>query len=152
LAGRKIRKSLDLRNWEAAQKLVRDWEANPSGRAVTVSQACEKFMADAKARNLSEGMIRKLRHVTNELKDALAAVPLRSVTVDDVRNIREGWKLAPVTTQKRLEMLRGIFRFCVDSITRKIKNTGSGSVEMRSLSLKLRLWEIVEKCECRIWP
>jgi hypothetical protein len=59
LDGRKIRKSLDLRNWEAAQKLVRDWEANPNGGAVTVSDACDKFMADAKARNLSDGMIRK---------------------------------------------------------------------------------------------
>jgi integrase len=115
LAGRNIRKSLDLRNWEAAQKLVRDWEANPSGGAVTVSDACEKFMADAVARNLSEAMVRKLRHVTNELKDVLGSVSLRSVSVDDVRKIREGWKLAPVTTQKRLEMLRGVFRFCVDS-------------------------------------
>ena len=26
-----IRKSLDLRNWEAAQKLVRDWEAGQGG-------------------------------------------------------------------------------------------------------------------------
>jgi len=115
LDGRKIRKSLDLRNWEAAQKLVRDWEANPNGGAVTVSDACDKFIADAIARNVSEVMVRKARNLTNELKDALGSVSLRSVTVDDMRKIREGWKLAPVTTQKRLQMLRGIFRFCVDS-------------------------------------
>jgi len=30
LDARKIRKSLDLRSWEAAQKLVRDWESNPN--------------------------------------------------------------------------------------------------------------------------
>lgn len=113
--GRNIRKSLDLRNWEAAQRLVRDWEANPSGGAVTVSDACDKFIADAIARNVSEAMVRKVRNITNELKEALGAVSLRSVSVDDVRKIREGWDLAPVTTQKRLEMLRGIFRFCVDS-------------------------------------
>lgn len=59
--------------------------------------------------------MRKARNLTNELKDALGPVSLRSVSVDDVRKIREGWDLAPVTTQKRLEMLRGIFRFCVDS-------------------------------------
>jgi integrase len=94
---------------------VRDWEANPSGGAITVSDACDKFMADAAARNLSEGMLRKLRHVTNELKEALGSVSLRSVSVDDVRKIREGWDLAPITTQKRLEMLRSMFRFCVDS-------------------------------------
>ena len=68
LHGRTIRKSLDLRSWEAAQKLVREWEANPEGGAVTVNDACDKFMADAIARNLSEAMVRKLRNVTDELK------------------------------------------------------------------------------------
>jgi hypothetical protein len=60
-------------------------------------------------------MLRKLKHVTKELKDGFGPVSLRSVTVDDVRKIREGWKLAPITTQKRLEMLRSFFRFCVDN-------------------------------------
>ena len=115
LDGRKIRKSLDLRNWEAAQRLVRDWEANPSGGAVTISEACDKFIADAIARNVSQAIVRKIRHLTSELKNALGPVSLRSVSVDDVRKIREGWNLAPLTTQKRLEMLRSIFRFCVDS-------------------------------------
>jgi hypothetical protein len=46
LHGREIRKSLDLRSWEAAQKLVRDWEANPNA-TVTVAEACTKFIADA---------------------------------------------------------------------------------------------------------
>lgn len=115
LDGRKIRKSLNLRSWEAAQKLIRDWEANPTGAAVTVNEACEKFITDAQARKLSEPMLRKLRHVTKELKDAFGSVSLRSVSVDDIRRIREGWELAPITTQKRLEMLRSFFRFCVDS-------------------------------------
>jgi len=115
LHGRKIRKSLDLRSWEAAQKLVRDWEVDPHAGAITVKIACEKFISDAEVRGLSEPMLRKLKHVTNELKDIFGPVSLRSVTVDDLRRVREGWKLAPITTQKRLEMLRSFFRFCVDS-------------------------------------
>src|SRR5258708_648220 len=115
LHGRMIRKSLDIRSWDAGQKLIRDWEASPQGGGFTVNEGCDRFMSDAVARKLSEGMLRKLRHVTDELKHKLGSVSLRSVTVDDVRTIREGWELAPITTQKRLEMVRTIFRFCVDS-------------------------------------
>src|SRR5690348_3928103 len=68
LHGRPIRKSLDVLGWEAAQKIIRDWEANSNGATVTVSEACEKFISDTEARNLSEAMVRKLKHVTNELK------------------------------------------------------------------------------------
>lgn len=43
LHGRRIRKSLDLLSWEAAQKLVRDWEANPLSAAVMIREASEKL-------------------------------------------------------------------------------------------------------------
>jgi integrase/recombinase XerD len=115
LHGRMIRKSLDLRSWEAAQKLVRDWEAHPEGGGVTITKACEKFLSDAVARHLSEPTMKKIRHVCGELTRELGAVSLRSVTVDDIRKIRELWKLSALTTQKRLEMMRSFFRFCVDS-------------------------------------
>src|SRR5205823_6666111 len=92
-----------------------DWEASPQGDGLTVNAACEKFLSDAVARKLSEATLKKINHLLDELKRELGTVSLRSVTVDDVRKIREGWKLAPVTTQKRLEMLRTFFRFCVDS-------------------------------------
>jgi len=115
LAGRKIRKSLDVRGWEAAQKIVRDWEANPNCAAVTVKEACDKFIEDAEARNLSEGMVRKLKLVTKELTGRFGAISLRSLSVDDLRTIVHGWKLAPITKQKRIEMMRGFFRFCTDS-------------------------------------
>lgn len=70
LQGRMIRKSLDVRSWEATQKIVRDWEASPKqGGGTTVKEACEKFIDDAEFRNLSEGMIRKLKNVTKELTD-----------------------------------------------------------------------------------
>jgi len=109
-----IRKSLDLRSWEAAQKLVRDWEANPEGGGVTVKAACEKYASDAEARSISDSQMRKVRLVLGELERAFGSVAIRSVRVDDLRKIREAWKVA-VTMQKRLEMLRSFFRFCVDS-------------------------------------
>jgi integrase/recombinase XerD len=114
LHGRKMRKSLDLRSWVAAQKLVRDWEANPNA-TVTVKEACEKFIKEQEDRNLSEAFLRKLRNVTKELTEHFGSVSLRSVTVDEIREVKQGWKLAPITKQKRLEMLRSFFWFCVNS-------------------------------------
>jgi hypothetical protein len=78
LHGRMIRKSLDLRSWEAAQKLVRDWEANPEGGGVTVAMAREKFLADVTARNLSANTIRKFQLVTQALEENYGSVAIRS--------------------------------------------------------------------------
>jgi integrase/recombinase XerD len=114
LHGRKIRKSLDLRSWEAAQKLVRDWEANPNA-TVTVKEACQKFIKEQEDRNLSEAFIRKLKNVTSELEERFGNVSLRSVTVEEIRSVKQGWKLAPITKQKRLEMVRSFFWFCFNS-------------------------------------
>jgi hypothetical protein len=41
LHGAKVRKSLDLRNWDAAQKVVRDWEASGNA-AVGVEEAFQR--------------------------------------------------------------------------------------------------------------
>jgi integrase len=77
--------------------------------------AVEKYLSDAKARNISDSQMRKLRLVLGELDRNYDTVPIGAVTVDDLRKIREAWKVAPVTMQKRLEMLRSFFRFSVDS-------------------------------------
>src|ERR1700727_1087108 len=115
LHGRKIKKSLDLHSWEAAQKLVRDWEIKPEGGGITVKVACEKYLSDAKARNISDSQMRKVRLVLGELERNYDSVAIGSGTVDELRKIREDWKVAPINMQKRLEMLRSFFRFCVDS-------------------------------------
>jgi integrase/recombinase XerD len=114
LRGEMIRKSLDLRNWENAQRLVREWEAG-TPHATTVTKACERFMADCAARKLSDPMYRKYKHITEELKKAFGDIPLSEVTTDDLRRIRESWKLAPITMQKRMEMIRAFFTFCLNS-------------------------------------
>src|SRR5436305_12850363 len=77
--------------------------------------SARKFLSDAEARNLSENTIRKFRLVTSELEEHFGAVAIRSVTVDDVRQIRESWDISPLTMQKRLQLLRSSFRLCRDS-------------------------------------
>jgi integrase len=115
LHGEKIRKSLDLRNWEAAVRLIREWEISSPGGTLTVKDAADRFIKDREALKLSEAMLRKYKNVASELKREFGDLPVRRVTVDDLRRLRESWKLASVTTQKRLEMLRKFFRFSLES-------------------------------------
>lgn len=109
-----IRQSLDMRNWEAAQKLMREWETK-GDISVLMNDAVGRFLADRGSMHLSDAMMRKYRNVASELKSEFGPITVRSVTVDDIRKMREGWKLAPITSQKRLEMVRKFFQFCVDS-------------------------------------
>jgi integrase len=111
--GKKIRKSLDLRNWEAASKLTRDWEIHAPEKTVTVSDAIDRFLADAKARGLSAGTLLKYEQSMKALKDTFGKQIVRQLTVDDMRKLRESWKISALTMQKRLEMVKAFFKFCI---------------------------------------
>jgi integrase/recombinase XerD len=117
LHGKWLKKSLDLRNWESAQKLVRDWESSYSKSAEqsTVPHACVAFIRDCEARNLSDASLGKYRLLTNELTEEFKGRLVASLTVDEVRKYRESWELAPISARKKLERLRTFFRFCIDS-------------------------------------
>lgn len=95
-------------------RLVREWEIHAPQSTVTVQDACERFVADAKAR-LRASSVLKYEQSVKALKEKLGGKTLRQVTVDDVRALRESWKVAPITMQKRLEMVKAFFRFCVAS-------------------------------------
>jgi hypothetical protein len=81
--GRKIRKSLDLRSWEATQKFVRDWEANPQGGGLTVNDGGESGMC---------GSIRSSRPASFERDSFNCRITLgkRKVRVGDVQTKRSG--------------------------------------------------------------
>ncbi len=111
-----MKKSLDLRNWEAAQKLVRDWEGGSGRREdTTVALACDAFLKDCGARKLSDASVAKYTLLTNELKARFSARSVASLSLPEMRAYRETWAMAPVSARKKLERLRTFFRFCVDS-------------------------------------
>jgi integrase/recombinase XerD len=115
LDGEPVRESLDLTNWEAATKKMREWELGHK-HLVTAREALDKFQSDRESMKLSDAMLRKYKHVVLELKTAFGDRDLRSITVDDVRGVKDGWKsLAAITQQKRLDLVRKFFSFCVDS-------------------------------------
>ena len=106
---------LDLRNWEAANKLIRDWEVDGIVVVKTALEAVEGFLSDREAMRLSDAMMRKYRNVGTKIKSLFGDRPLGSITPDEVRAMRKHWKLAAITAQKRMEMVRKFFTFRVDA-------------------------------------
>ncbi len=122
LNGVEIRKSLRLRDWQRAQDLVRQWEAEgqrvEKPKPLTVKEACEKFVADAEARNLREPTLYKYRLLFRQLQDfaVLHGLPcLTDFDVDWVRRFRASWKNKNISARKKLEAFRAFFRFVHES-------------------------------------
>jgi integrase/recombinase XerD len=116
LYGKWLKKSLDLRNWEAAQKLVRDWEAGSRKHEdATVTLACDAFVKDCEARKLSDASLDKYRLLTTELKGGFGRRSVGSLSLPEMREYRESWKMASISARKKLERLRTFFKFCIES-------------------------------------
>lgn len=124
LRGEYVRRSLDLRAWEAASDLVHGWEASGELGIVkpdvpTISQAVDKFLADANARRLSHETTRKYENLLQK-----RFVPwcsrngfgrLKELTVDRLREFRASWSDGATYATKNLERIRAFFRFCVEN-------------------------------------
>jgi len=122
LNGVEIRKSLRLRDWQRAQDLVRQWEAEgqrvEKPKPLTVKEACEKFVADAEARNLREPTLYKYRLLFRQLQDfaVLHGLPcLTDFDLDWMRRFRASWKNKNISARKKLEAFRAFFRFVHES-------------------------------------
>jgi integrase/recombinase XerD len=106
-----VRKSLSVTNWEAANKMIQGWEIHGMDLSVSVPDALDRWIADCEARNLSSETLRKYKRLKGSLTTRWP-VSLRSVSVDDVRKLRESWTHSPGTQAKMLELLRAFFSFC----------------------------------------
>jgi site-specific recombinase XerD len=90
-------------------------EIHREKNAVSVKEACEKFRADGKARNLSAATVKKYKYVLAELEEKFGSLSVRNIGVEDLRTLREGWTFSPTTARKRVEYLRAFFTFCLSS-------------------------------------
>src|ERR1019366_7504511 len=116
LDGAFIRKSLDTANLEKAELLRREIELDKKViEKVSVKDACDRWIADCEARQLKPQSIRKYKEVRKEIGARWPSNPIRSLSVDDVRRLRESWSYSSSTTAKRLELVRAFFSFCVAS-------------------------------------
>lgn len=134
-----IRKSTGLRDWQKAQDLIREWEAegtppkNPAQKSssITVEQAREGFEKDAKARGLRESTLKKYRVLFKQL---LAFSKFQGIAfinqfdLAQLRKFRESWSDSGISALKKLERLRAFFRFVhesgwiADNPSKKISN------------------------------
>jgi integrase len=117
MRGELVRKSLKTTNWEAAARIVREWETSGAEKVqgLSVSDACDRFRADCVARRLSDSSLRKYALLIDDLKSEFGNKMVGSISLDDLRAYREVWKCAPITARKRLERLRTFFKFCHES-------------------------------------
>ena len=124
LAGEWIKKSLGVTSWEAATDRVREWEAaggiGQRRRVIpSIADAITKFLVDCEARELKPTSITKYRHFLEKqllpFAEAARRTRLHQLDVDALREFRSSWKFKPSTQQKKLETLRGFFRFCASA-------------------------------------
>ncbi|HEV2494471.1 MAG TPA: tyrosine-type recombinase/integrase [Terriglobia bacterium] len=116
-----IRKTLNTRDWEKAQGIIREWEAEGSQPAepdpVTVAHAWEEFLADAKARNLREPTIYKYDLLSRQMERFTQDCGVRFIRDLDLpllRRFRASWPNQNLGALKKLEFLRAFFRFAHD--------------------------------------
>jgi integrase/recombinase XerD len=124
LGGQEIRRATGIRDWEKAQMRVREWEAEgqlqaePKAPPITVSEAFEAFLRDAKARNLREKTIYKYQLLSRQLEQFAQADGFRFLKELDspaLRKFRATWKDGNLAALKKLERLRTFFRFAQSS-------------------------------------
>jgi len=110
-----------LRDWQLAQQRARVWEAEgiaAGGAPATIKVACDKFLEDAKARNLREPTIYKYRLLLRQLQEFSelhGLVFISAFNLDWTRRFRESWPNKNLGGRKKLEYLRAFFKFVHDS-------------------------------------
>lgn len=141
LNGQAVRQQLETRDWNTANAIIHRWERQQYVGAerenvnrVTVKSAVESYLGDCEARHLSELTLRKYRAALegnpakrNLRKDLTPTANLLAwcddrklefvdeLSLERLREYRAGWSDAALTASKRLETLRGFWKFCSSS-------------------------------------
>lgn len=130
------RRSFKTHSWERAQLLAQKIEAaedpaaDPTKKeeAVTIQRAVEEYLADAKARELSDATLYKLNIIFHkqllEWCKAEGYKLLRELDLRAVQSFRASWKDGALAKKKKRERLTGFFWFCIRAgwITRNPTN------------------------------
>jgi integrase len=122
LDGEKIRQSLDLTNWEAAQKRIRDWEVDGKKNVISLGAAYDRFIAQHEVNGHAKPTVGKHKLLQRRAVAFLGDVPLKTISVDDMARFRESWSgmsnfghgLGPTTARNEIERLRQFFKFCLE--------------------------------------
>ena len=127
-----VRKSTEKISWDEAKVVAAGWEtpasqqpvqppvSEPAGIApknnepVTIERAVKEFLADIEARKMDDSTRRKYRTMLKQLRayaDERGFVQLNQFTVEELTKFRGTWKDGLRSGAKKLERVRGFFRF-----------------------------------------
>jgi integrase/recombinase XerD len=109
--GKRVRKSLDTVSWGRAEEILRELDPDDAHEKITVTLAGERFIADCESRKLGKETVGKYKLLKTEMEEAFGNTEVKRVSPDDLARYRETWKLAPISSRKKLERLRTFFRF-----------------------------------------
>ena len=116
------RRSLRLHNWEKAQAIIREWEAEgskptePADNRLTIEAAFDQYLADAESRQLGPSAIYKRKLLRKQMIAFATDRGVRYLEEFDLkllRDFRATWRNRNLSAKKKLEQLRGFFRFWV---------------------------------------
>ena len=118
--GHRIREALKLRDWNRAQDLVRVWDVDgtrpKTKNRATIEEWRDQFLKDAEARNLSAGTLRLYKLLFRQLLEFTQDRGIKFVNdleLDALTEFRAGWNIGALSASKKLERLRGIFKFAL---------------------------------------
>lgn len=123
-----VRRSLGTHDWNRAVRIIEALESGQElagpAKAILIADAIPAFLADCRARNLKESSVASYTETLEHLQDAFPGGRLDSLTGSSLAQWRQGRRaparhgkpiheLAPSTSRKELETLRGFLEFCV---------------------------------------
>jgi site-specific recombinase XerD len=118
--GERVREALKIRDWNRAQELVRKWDVEGTrpteAHRVTLDEWRNTFLQDAAARHLTEATTKLYRLLFKQLAAFAKSMRIHFINELDLEiltEFRSGWTNGPLSAQKKLERLRGIFKFAL---------------------------------------
>lgn len=121
LNGKRFHKSLKTRNWDRAQKLVREKEIEgkdtDEGRT-TIPKLTAAYIKDAEARGLKESSLYKYKLLFRRLEQFSKDENVKYISeidLDFLRRFRSTWKLKNFAARVTTENMRALMRFAHES-------------------------------------
>jgi integrase/recombinase XerD len=123
--GTYVRRSLKTKSWEKAVRIRREIDESedpapkPKDEPVTIEQAVDEYLADAKARELGEATLYKLDIIFRKQLLAWAKAEgyllLKEFDLRAAQGFRASWADGALSKKKKQERLTGFFWFCIRS-------------------------------------
>jgi integrase/recombinase XerD len=118
--GKRVRRSLKIKDWAKAQALVHKWETEGERPTLpmraTVEHWKDSFLADAAARHLASETVRKYKLLFSQLETFARAKSLVFVADLDLAALtafRATWHDGALSSAKKTERLRTVLHFAV---------------------------------------